>query len=194
MNAAAAVMVARPGRRRACTESCIGICTCGSGSAAHLMFLAENRPVFVRLRIMNGDKPFEASWIDSIRAIHSSLDRNGDGTLTAKEADPKFLMPLLRLAAGAAVPPKLPELDVSPKDGKVSIDELAEALRPIVGPFQLQVERQAVGRTDALFDQLDRDKDGLLTHSELSVIAGSVRPLDLDDDQMISAYRAQPIQ
>ena len=192
MNAAAAVMVlalaaAVPAQKPASAPAAT------AGEIAHdLIFLADNRPVFVRLRIMNGDKPFDACWFDSIRAIYSSLDRNGDGTLTVKEADPKFVMPLLRLARGAAVPPKLPELDISPKDGKVSIDELAEALRPILGPFQLQIERQAVGRTDALFDQLDRDKDGLLTHSELSVIAGSVRPLDLDDDQMISAYELNP--
>ena len=108
-------------------------------------------------------RPFEASWIDSVRTLHASLDRNGDGILTTKEADPKFLTALVRLATGTAVPPALAELDVHPKDGKVSIDELAEVLRPILGPFRLQVGRQAIGRTDALFDQLDRDKDGELT-------------------------------
>ena len=51
------------------------------------------------------------------------------------------------------------------------VDELAEALRPILGPFQLQVGRQAVSRTDALFDQLDRDKDSQLTRPELAAIA-----------------------
>ncbi len=192
MNAAAAVMVLALAAAVPAQDPASSPAATGGESAHDLMFLADHRPVFVRLRITNGDKPFDASWVDSIRAIYSSLDRNGDGTLTVKEADAKFVVPLLRLARGAAVPPKLPELDVSPKDGKVSIEELAEALRPIVGPFQLQVERQAVGRTDALFDQLDRDKDGLLTRSELSVIRGSVRPLDLDDDQMISAYELDP--
>src|SRR5262249_23601359 len=84
------------------------------------------------------------------------------------------------------------ELDVAPKDGIVSIDELAEALRPILGPFRLQFARQAIGRTDALFDQLDRDQDGALTRLELSAIAGSLRPLDLDDNEMISADELEP--
>ena len=161
-------------------------------AARHLIFLAENRPVFLRLRVTSQGRPFEASWIDSVRTLHASLDRNGDGTLTTKEADPKIVAALVRLATGAAALPNLGELDVHPKDGKVSIDELAEALRPILGPFRLQVGRQAIGRTDALFDQLDRDKDGELTRPELAAIAGSLRPLDLDDDEMISAYEIEP--
>jgi Ca2+-binding EF-hand superfamily protein len=165
-----------------------------SDAARHLIFLAENRPVFVALRVTSQGRPFEATWIDSIRTLHASLDRNGDGTLTTKEADPKVLTALVRLATGAAVlpPTLLGELDVHPKDGKISIDELAEALRPILGPFRLQVGRQAIGRTDALFDHLDRDKDGELTRPELAAIAGSLRPLDLDDNEMISADELEP--
>ena len=161
-------------------------------SARHLVFLAETRPIFVRLRVTSGGRPFEASWIDSVRALHASLDKNGDGTVTTKEADAPVLTALVRLATGAAALPGPLELDVQPKDGKISIDELAEALRPILGPFRLDVGRQAIGRTDALFDHLDRDKDGQLTRPELAVIAGSLRPLDLDDDGMINALELEP--
>jgi Ca2+-binding EF-hand superfamily protein len=163
-----------------------------SVAARHLVFLAENRPIFVRLRVSSRDRPFEASWIDSVRALHASLDRNGDGTLTTKEAGDRAFAAMVRLATGAALPPARAELDVQPKDGKISIDELAEALRPILGPFRLQFRRLAIGRTDALFDQLDRDKDGVLTRSELAAIGGSLRPLDLDDDEMISAEELEP--
>ena len=64
------------------------------------------------------------------------LDRNGDGTLTTKEADPKVLERARAAGDGAGarralLRRSLPfgELDVHPKDGMVSIDELAEALR-----------------------------------------------------------------
>ena len=149
-----------------------------------------------------GDRPFEAAWIDSIRALHASLDRNGDGKVTVKEADPKILSAIVRLATGAAAAAPAPagkaevspfgDLDVRPKDGMVSVSELAEALREVLGPFRLQVVRQAISRTDALFDQLDRDKDGQLTKPELAAIGGSLRPLDLDDNEMISAFELEP--
>jgi Ca2+-binding EF-hand superfamily protein len=163
-----------------------------SDGARHLIFLAENRPIFVRLRVKSQDRPFEESCVDSVRVLYASLDRNGDGTLTTKESDPNLLTALVRLANGVAVLPTPLEPDAQPKDGKVSMDELTEALRPILGPFRLQVGRQAIGRTDALFDQLDRDKDGELTRPELAAIAGSLRPLDLDDNEMIGADELEP--
>jgi Ca2+-binding EF-hand superfamily protein len=160
-------------------------------AARHLIFLADHRPIFLRLRITSQGRPFDAAWIESVRAIHATLDRNGDGTVTTKEADEKILAALERLAIGPAGPAPRRELDAD-KDGKVSIDELAEALRPTLGPFRLQSRRQGAGRTDALFDQLDRDKDTQLSRSELAAIAGSLRPLDLDDDEMIAAYELEP--
>ena len=169
-----------------------GPAAAGKEAGRYLVFLAENRPVFVRLRIALHGRPFEASWNDSVRMLHTSLDRNGDGTLTAKEADPTVFAAIVRLATGAAAPPSHVELDVHPKDGVVSIEELAEALHLILGPFHLQIGRQAIGRTDALFDQLDRDKDSQLTRPELAAIAGSLRPLDLDDNEMISDYELEP--
>ncbi len=157
-------------------------------NARQLIYLGETRPVFIQLRVTSGGKPFEASWIDSIRTLHASLDKNGDGTLTVKEADPAILAAIVRLANGGA--PELPtfaDVDSQPKDGNVSLEELADAFRTPLGPFALNVTRAAAGRTDLLFDQLDRDKDSALARPELSAISGSLRPLDFNDDAMIGA-------
>ncbi len=160
--------------------------------ARSVVFLAEDRPVFLRLRVMTGDRPFDSAWPDSIRAFHDCLDRDGDGKLTTTEADKDVLVALVRLATGGAATLTPGDLDFRSKDGVVSTEALSEALRPALGPFRLQIGRLVNGRTDALFDQLDRDKDGQLTRSELAAIAGSLRRLDLDDNEMISADELEP--
>lgn len=154
----------------------------GADDVRTVIFLAEDRPIFVRLRITLGDRPFDAAWPDSVQALRDCLDRDGDGTLSAKEADPNAIAGLIRLATGEAptVPPGAPAID------------LAEVLRPTLGPFRVRLGRLVNGRTDALFDHLDRDKDGRLTHSELAAIAGSLRRLDLDDDEMIGPDELEP--
>ena len=157
-----------------------------------MIFLAENRPIFVRLRITSQGRPFEASWIDSIRALHASLDRNGDGTLTTKEADPNVVAALVRLADRRGRRSPLRRAGRQPERRQGLDRRAGRGPPPDLGPFRLQVGRQAIGRTDALFDQLDRDKDGQLTRPELAAIAGSLRPLDLDDDEMISALELEP--
>ncbi|WP_406699076.1 hypothetical protein V5E97_09375 [Singulisphaera sp. Ch08] len=161
-------------------------------TARTLVFLGEERPVFLRLQVTAGDRPFDAAWPESIRIIHACLDRDGDGKLTTEEANKDALAALVRLATGGATTLPRGELDVSPKDGVVSTDELAEVLRPVLGPFHVQVGRLAINRTDALFDHLDRDKDGELTRTELATIAGSLRRLDLDDNEMISPAELEP--
>lgn len=181
-----------PKREREVSSEATAGAAADTDGGRSLIFLAENRPVFVRLRITIQGRPFEASWLESIRVLAASLDRDGDGTLTTKEADPAVVSAFVRLAVGMADLPVLGELDVQPKDGKVSIEELAEALRPMIGPFRVQTGRQGIGRTDALFEQLDRDKDEQLTRPELAAIAGSLRPLDLDDDETISALELEP--
>jgi len=49
-----------------------------------LVFLGEERPVFLRLRVTAGSRPFEADWPESVRTLHACLDRDGDGKLTTK--------------------------------------------------------------------------------------------------------------
>jgi Ca2+-binding EF-hand superfamily protein len=164
----------------------------GGDTSRELVLLAEGRPIFLRLRVTLGDRPFDAAWPDSIRALYVCLDRDGDGKLTTKEADKDVVAALIRLATGAPAAPLREELDSHPKDGVVSVEELTEALRPALGPFRIQIGRIPNGRTDALFDHLDRDKDGQLTRPELAAIAGSLRRLDLDDNEMISADELEP--
>jgi len=159
----------------------------GDDAVQDLVILGENRPILVRLRVMIGDRPFRSAWLEATRTLHAQFDRDGDGKLTVAEADAGGL-PLLVAPASpnpnAARPPV--EVDVKPKDGVISVDELVETLRSPSGPFRVQVDRVGDRRTDALFDHLDRDKDGQLTRPERESLVGALRKLDRDDNELIS--------
>ncbi|HWE40508.1 MAG TPA: EF-hand domain-containing protein, partial [Isosphaeraceae bacterium] len=169
----------------------------GDEAVQDLVVLGETRPIILRVRVMIGDRPFRAAWAESVRALHSRLDRDGDGKLTVKEAEAGALpLPLPTPAAAGAAPaaPRRVELDVNPKDGVVSVDELTDALRGAAGPLHVQVDGLTERRTDALFDNLDRDKDGQLTRPELASIAGTLRRLDRDDNELIGADEVAPAE
>jgi Ca2+-binding EF-hand superfamily protein len=157
-----------------------------------VMFLGENRPIFIRLKLDAGGKAFRTAWLDSVKAIHTYLDRNGDGTLTKEEADRGSLPTMVRAATGGAAALPRADLDASPKDGKVSLEELAEVLRPALGPFRVQVGRLAIDRNDALFNHLDRNKDGTVSKEELGHAVTSLHRFDLDGDELIDPAELEP--
>jgi Ca2+-binding EF-hand superfamily protein len=159
----------------------------GDDAVQDVVILGETRPIFLRLRVLIGDRSFRTAWTEATRTLHTGLDRNGDGRLTVEEAEAGGLARLVVTAGATPSARPAAELDVNPKDGTISVEELTEACRTSAGPFRLQVDGVGSKRTDALFDHLDRDKDGLLTRPELAAIVGMLRRLDRDDNELISA-------
>jgi Ca2+-binding EF-hand superfamily protein len=157
-----------------------------------VMFLGENRPIFIRLRLDAGGKAFRTAWLDSVKAIHSYLDRDGDGTLTKDEADRGALPVMVRAATGGAAALPRADLDSNPKDNVVSLEELAEVLRPALGPFRVQVGRLAIDKNDALFNHLDQNKDGMVSKEELRHAVTSLHRFDLDSDELIDSSELEP--
>jgi len=157
-----------------------------------IMFLTETRPIFIRLRLDTGGKGFRTSWLDAVKSIHTYLDRNGDGTVTKEEAARGSLPDMVRAATGGAAALPHADLDANPKDGKVSLEELADVLRPALGPFRVQVGRVAVERNDALFNLLDRNKDNMVSKEELGAAVTSLHRFDLDSDELIDPSELEP--
>jgi Ca2+-binding EF-hand superfamily protein len=124
--------------------------------------------------------------------MYSFLDRDGNGSVSKEEADKGALATLVRVANGGATAMPRGDLDVHPRDGVVSIDELSDALRTALGPFRVQVGKLASGKTDALFEQLDLDRDGKLARPELSEASSTLHRLDLDEDELIDAAELEP--
>jgi Ca2+-binding EF-hand superfamily protein len=160
--------------------------------AQDVIFLGDGRPVFIRLRLDTGGRGFRAAWLDAVKAVYADLDRDGDGVLTDKEADRGGLPTMVRAATGGAAALPRADLDANPRDGKVSLDELADVLRPALGPFRVQINRLSVEKADALFNHLDRDKDGALSRDELASAVASLRRFDLDDDELLDPGELEP--
>ena len=151
-----------------------------------LIILGETRPIFLRLRVLVGDRPWRSAWAEAARVAHGHLDANGDGKLTLDEAEANGLGLLVGpAAAGNPTGRGRGEIDKDPKDGTISVDELREALGGPNGAFRLGAAEATGRRTDALFDHLDRDKDGAIARAELAASVGSLRQLDSDADEWI---------
>src|SRR5947209_5697748 len=52
-----------------------------------IVFLAEDRPVLVRLHITLDGKPFPARWEGFMKKFFAYLDMNGDGVLSRAEVE-----------------------------------------------------------------------------------------------------------
>jgi Ca2+-binding EF-hand superfamily protein len=163
----------------------------GAETAQDVIFLTDARPLFLRVRLDAGGKGFREAWLESLKDRAKYLDRDGDGVVTKQEAKKSALPDMVRAATGGAAALPSTEYDTD-KDGKVSLDELADALRPALGPFRVQVGRQATERTDALFNHIDRDKDGKLTKEEMDSATPSLMRFDLDDDELVDPLELEP--
>jgi Ca2+-binding EF-hand superfamily protein len=161
-------------------------------SAQDVMFLTDTRPLFIRLRLGAGDQSFRTAWLDAVKVIHAYLDRDKNGTVTKDEADRGSLPSMVRAATGGAAALPRSELDTNPKDGVVSLEELIDVLRPALGPFRVQFGRLAAERNDALFNHLDRDKDGTVSKEELGAAVKSLHRFDLDGDELIDTNELDP--
>jgi Ca2+-binding EF-hand superfamily protein len=161
-------------------------------SVQDIIFVTDVRPMFIRLRLDAGGKSFHWAWLDAVKGIHAYLDRNKDGVLSKDEAERGSLPVMVRAATGGAAALPRADLDTNPKDGKVSVEELADVLRPGLGPFRVQIGRLAIERNDALFNLLDTNKDGTLTKEELGTAVTSLYRYDLDSDELIDPSELEP--
>jgi Ca2+-binding EF-hand superfamily protein len=183
------------------------------------VFLAEARPVLIRLHVRVDGKPVQAAWDDFLKYLFGHLDINGDGVLSKEEAErvPSVdqivngnLGGFVGLGAAPA-PPSWEELDAD-KDGKVTPAELAAYYRkkgleafqfqlspPPGNPFGAaaflggsRAEPSAAAVSEAIFTLLDTNKDGKLTKDELAAAPDVLLRLDEDEDEIITARELVP--
>ena len=188
-----------------------------------LVFLADSRPVLLRVHVTIGGKPLLKAWNAFIDDIFDRADVNKDGVLDKNEmtripapqelfgASNRFFFGGSGLGSFGGQSGQL-----GGTDGKVTRRDLADYYRknggaPLqlvqAGNNQMMYRRQlldlngqmpTLGQADALnkalFALLDTDRDGKLSRKELEAAPAVLLRRDVDDDEMITPAELQQQQ
>jgi Ca2+-binding EF-hand superfamily protein len=169
-----------------------------------VVILLETRPYRIRLHLQIDGRPFQSGWGDTIQLLFQYLDVDGDGLLSKRELacapSPGQLLQLLHGVSEVEPEPApdFADIDVAPTDGKITLAKLKNYYRRTgAGPLQVEWGWRQGGYkddvlTDALFQHLDRDKDGKLSKEELLAAETVLGKLDTNFDEMISVRELVP--
>jgi Ca2+-binding EF-hand superfamily protein len=173
------------------------------------VFLADSRPVLVRLHVQIDGKAVESVWKDFVRSVFQSHDKQNRGMLDSaavkKLPSPRFLF------SSQIGPAPMTQITGRP-DGTVTLLDLEKSFRRQGGaPFQMRFNsNQRMGGRyflvdgrlappaspealeEALFKLLDTNKDGKLSRDELARAPEVLLQKDANDDEMVTADELLP--
>lgn len=166
------------------------------GDAQDLVLFLDTRPYLIRLHLQVKGCSFRADWNETAGHLFRYLDVDGDGCLSKKEA---VLAPSrtqwVQLMTGTVVEP-----DAAPE-----FEELAgksNASKITREPFLRYYRRSGAGAlqvkwgwrppsqdslSNALFQHLDKDKDGRLSRAEMLATQSTLNRLDVNGDEIVQA-------
>lgn len=164
---------------------------------------ANQRPVRIRVTALSEGKTLDETWRDRLKKAFDYFDRDGSGSLDAKEVG--FVIPdqgLNRIftdgvyAGGATDFPTLAKLDTD-RDGRVSFEEfVASYVRSANGllrPLPVQFDSAAnTAVTEAIFKLMDANGDGKLTRDEVLAVEKLLATRDADEDECLNMQELAP--
>ncbi len=163
----------------------LNLVSMGRADELELQFPAQPDSVRMAVRVLVDGQPPEARWHAFLDALFDFLDRDGNGKLDRAEFGRAFDLPL---PDGKLVHLDFDKADAD-KNGAVSRDELINFVRSagfrpmVVKVVQSPPEQRRLG--DILFQELDRNRDGVLTAGELAAAPRLLRRFDENEDEVI---------
>lgn len=164
-----------------------------------LVVFGAERIAVVRTHVKVVGKGYRTAWGEFLLRLHAYLDRDNDGLLTIEEANRAPWTQILQNPFNGANIQFRPgmkaiALDSNPKNGWVSLEELAEYLKQTqsVDAIDTQPGPPPDPRTESVFDHLDRDADKALSPAELAATDELVARLDRDEDEVIAIDELTP--
>jgi Ca2+-binding EF-hand superfamily protein len=170
------------------------------GDAQDLVLTVDSRPYLIRLHLQINGRSFRGNWDESIAHLFRYLDADGDGVLSKKEA---ALAPSkaqwVQLMTGIVIEP-----DAAPEFAELAGSATANVnliyfsryyRNSGAGALQVEWGRHPPASdllTDALFQHLDKNKDGRLSQAELTAAETVLHPLDNNGDEILEAQELSP--
>ncbi len=166
------------------------------------VFVASDRPVLVRLHLLNNGKPYGAAWEDYLQKLHAYLDKNSDGVLDKTEAEraPSLQFLQFHLQGAIGLPyqgskGQMEQFDTN-KDGRISPTEFKEFYRRLgFAPLQFFSTSNRANTdtvTNTIYKRLDSNKDGKLSAKEMVRAETVLSHYDLDENEMLTAAELMP--
>lgn len=171
--------------------------------AFEVLVYTSSRPVRVRVATLAEGKSADALWRERLKKLFDFCDRDGDGSLSAKEAKSAFsdqgMMQLLvngYYQPGQGAAPAFAELDRD-GDGKASFEEFAASYKrsatQLLRALPVQPDSaNGAAVTEAIFKLLDADGDGKLTEDEVKAAEKFIASHDADEDECLSVSELLP--
>lgn len=172
--------------------------------AHDVLFLASERPIFIRLHVKVDGRSFRSAWRDFGERLFHELDYNGDGVLSGSEWEsipsPDLLVDGTVRGSPQGADSVRASLDVAPPDGLVTRREFtdylfARGIRALslegVGPDRTGYGFGPNGAGEQLFERLDTDHDGRLSPDEFTAGPRVLARIDFDDDGSFSLNELQ---
>jgi Ca2+-binding EF-hand superfamily protein len=164
------------------------------GDEEDIVFLNSQRPYRFRLHLQSEGRAFRADWNDVVAHLFRFLDANGDGVLSkAEQAQAPSAEQFIQQLQSVPVEP-----DAAPDFGadadKLTLDRFRAHYRRAGGTVQMEIFEVAGGQvlSDALFQALDRNKDGKLSRDELLAAEGALAKLDANSDEILTPREITP--
>jgi Ca2+-binding EF-hand superfamily protein len=166
------------------------------GDVQDLILFLDARPYLIRLHVQINGRSFRGNWDESVAHLFRYLDMDGDGVLNAKEAAlAPSKMQWVQLMHGTVVEPdaapEFAELAGGATETKITLKNFSIYYRNSgAGALQIEWGWRPPGQDffgEALFRQLDTDKDGSISRAELLAAQDTLHPLDVNGDDLIQA-------
>jgi len=162
--------------------------------AHDLIVMHGKRPYRIRIHLQVAGGPYQTGWNQQVARLFRFLDADGDGVLAKAEvgrAPSREQWRQLTSGQRTIEPDAAPNFKELSGDGRgVRLGQLQAYYRAsTAGPLQTSWGWRTISVdpvATALWQKLDRNRDGKLSRAEVTAAARILEPLDLDDDDVIS--------